>query len=192
MTTLAVISGLAATLAAAGCAAAWLLPAGSSRDGGVVALLVGTGTLCLVAAVPGAVAVEGDDLAWLLPVVLAPVGVLGGGPVTAFVLRLADREGSVPGSSGPGQFEQAAAVLRGGAWIGVFERSGILASLLAGWPEGIAVVLGLKGLGRYSELKSGDQTTGVSGGVAERFIIGTFSSVLWAAASAGALVGLVD
>jgi hypothetical protein len=189
MTTLAMLSGLAAALAATGCAAAWLLPAGSGRDAGVVALLVGTGTLCLVAAVPGVVAVEGDDLAWLLPVVLAPVGVLGGGPATAFVLRLADREGS--GSTGPGQVEEAAAVLRGGAWIGVFERSGILASLLAGWPEGIAVVLGLKGLGRYSELKGGGQPTGAGGGVAERFIIGTFSSVLWAAAAAGALVGLV-
>jgi hypothetical protein len=189
MTTLLVLSGLAAALAASGCAAAWLLPAGPGRDAGVVALLVGTAVLCLVAAVPGPVASEGDDLGWLLPVVLAPVGVLGGGPVTSLVLRLADRE--EPGRSGPGQFEQAAAVLRGGAWIGVFERAGIVASLLGGWPEGIAVVLGLKGLGRYSELKSGDQPGGAGGGVAERFIIGTFSSVLWAAASAGALVGLV-
>jgi hypothetical protein len=188
MTTLAVLSGLAAALAATGCAAAWLLPTGPGRHAGVLALLVGTGTLCLVAAVPGAVAAEGDDLAWLLPVVLAPVGVLGGGPVTAFVLRLADREGA---DAGPGEVEQAAAVLRGGAWIGVFERSGILAALLAGWPEGIAVVLGLKGLGRYSELKGADQSVGTGGGVAERFIIGTFSSVLWAAASVGALVGLI-
>jgi hypothetical protein len=189
MTTLIVLAGLAAALAASGCAAAWLLPAGPGRDAGVVALLVGTAVLCLVAAVPGPVASEGDDLAWLLPVVLAPVGVLGGGPVTALVLRLVDR--GEPGSSGPGQVEQAAAVLRGGAWIGVFERAGIVASLLGGWPEGIAVVLGLKGLGRYSELKGGDQPSGAGGGVAERFIIGTFSSVLWAAAAAGALVGLV-
>lgn len=189
MTTLAVIAGLAAALAATGCAAAWLLPAGSGRDAGVLALVVGTGTLGLVAAVPGQVALEGDSLTFLLTVVLAPVGVLGGGPVTALVLRLADREDA--GAEHRGQVERAAAVLRGGAWIGVFERSGIVASLLAGWPEGIAVVLGLKGLGRYSELKSDSGDAAGNGGVAERFIIGTFSSVLWAAACAGALVGLV-
>ena len=52
--------------------------------------------------------------------------------------------------------------------------------MLAGWPEGLAVVLGLKGIGRYPELRHGD-----SSGTAERFIIGTFTSVLWAVACAG-------
>ena len=195
MTTLAVISALAATLAASGCAAAWLLPEGPGRDTGVLALVVGTAALALVAVVPGPVADEGEALRWVRPIVLAPVGALGGGPVTALVLRLVDREG--PRTNGAGEVEQAAQVLRGGAWIGVFERTGILAALLAGWPEGIAVVLGLKGLGRYSELKTGDQSTetpratGAGHGVAERFIIGTFSSVLWAAGCAGALIGLV-
>ena len=101
--------------------------------------------------------------------------------------------------------EVVARVLRGGAWIGSFERAGVFAALIAGWPEGIAVVLALKGLGRYSELKSDSGTTGAQagpqtgpatgaptgGGVAERFIIGTFCSVLWAVACAGVVVGLL-
>ena len=42
---------------------------------------------------------------------------------------------------------------------------------------------GLKGLGRYPELRNPED----SPGAAERFIIGTFTSVLWAAACAGVL-----
>lgn len=69
-------------------------------------------------------------------------------------------------------------VLRGGAWIGVLERLATVATLLAAWPEGLAVVLAVKGLARYSELRRPN-------GAAERFIIGTFCSVLWASACAG-------
>lgn len=181
--TLTVIVALAAVVAATGCAGAWLLPDGRSRDAAVVAMVLGTAVLGLAAAVPGPLSDGADLLAWLLPVVLTPVGVLGGGPVTAGVLHLADRDDA-------GQVERAAAVLRGGAWIGVFERTGVFAALVTGWPEGIAVVLGLKGLGRYSELRS-ESGAAPTGGVAERFIIGTFCSVLWAAGAAGMLMGLV-
>ncbi len=76
--------------------------------------------------------------------------------------------------------ESAATALRGGAWIGALERAAIFAGLIAGWPEAIAIVLAVKGLGRYPELKSGEQPA-----VAERFIIGTFVSVLWACGCAG-------
>ncbi|TWE12802.1 hypothetical protein [Rudaeicoccus suwonensis] len=76
--------------------------------------------------------------------------------------------------------ESAASALRGGAWIGALERAAIFAGLIAGWPETIAIVLAVKGLGRYPELKSGEQPA-----VAERFIIGTFVSVLWACGCAG-------
>lgn len=68
-------------------------------------------------------------------------------------------------------------VLRGGAWIGYLERAAISATLLAGWPEGVAVVLAVKGVGRYAELRSPNAP--------EAFIIGTLNSVLWAAAAAG-------
>lgn len=72
-------------------------------------------------------------------------------------------------------------VLRGGTWIGALERLAAAATLLAGWPEGLALVLAVKGLARFSELKIRD-------GAAERFIIGTFASILWAAACAGIAV----
>ena len=71
-------------------------------------------------------------------------------------------------------------VLRGGTWIGVLERLLITGGILVGSPEVIAVVIAVKGLGRYPELRETD--TELRGGVAERFIIGTLTSFLWAAA----------
>ena len=138
------------------CVATWLLPAtrlpAQLATGAVV---VGVGVLGLVALLGGPVADSYGLVSRSLLVPMAVVAVLGGGPVTAAVLRLADREGP-----GPGGVQDAARVLRGGAWIGSFERAGVFAALIAGWPEGIAVVLALKGLGRYSELKSDGGTSG--------------------------------
>ncbi len=51
----------------------------------------------------------------------------------------------------------------------------------------VAVVLALKGVGRFPDLKD----DGGRGAATERFIIGTFASVLWAAGCAG-VVALVD
>lgn len=104
------------------------------------------------------------------------VAVAGGGPVTTGVFSLVD-DGHPEAER---SVSAAGEVLRGGAWIGALERLGVLVLLLAGWPEGLAIVLGLKGLGRYPELRARH-----SSGAAERFIIGTFASVLWAAACAG-------
>ncbi|NED94648.1 hypothetical protein G1H11_04920 [Phytoactinopolyspora alkaliphila] len=72
--------------------------------------------------------------------------------------------------------------LRGGATIGSLERVAIVVSLLAGWPEGLALTLAVKGFGRYPELRKPSAP--------ERFIIGTFASILWAAAVAGTVVAL--
>jgi hypothetical protein len=74
-------------------------------------------------------------------------------------------------------------VLRGGAWVGYLERAAISATLLAGWPEGMALVLAVKGVGRYPELVG---PASVETHAPETFIIGTLTSVLWAAACAGA------
>ncbi len=79
----------------------------------------------------------------------------------------------LPGPPGPADPE----VLRGGAWIGALERAAVAGTLFAGWPQGLAVVLAVKGLGRYAQLKAP--------AAAERFIIGTLASVLWAAACVG-------
>jgi hypothetical protein len=76
----------------------------------------------------------------------------------------------------------AVAILRGGAWLGVLERLAITGSLLAGYPYGIAIVIAIKGLGRYPELR--DQPV-----ASERFVVGTLASLIWSVATG--LVGLV-
>jgi hypothetical protein len=119
----------------------------------------------------------------LVALAVGAVAVTGGGFLTAGVFRLVDR----PGTARSDSMEAAGAVLRGGAWIGALERAAIYATLVAGWPEGMALVLGLKGLGRYPELRNQEHT-----GTAERFIIGTFTSVLWAVACAGVTALLLD
>lgn len=116
-----------------------------------------------------------DGAAQVFAAVLAvTAGAVAGGPVATALLRLAERTDRPPGRRSPAD----PAVLHGGAWIGVLERLAVTATLLVGWPEGVAVVLAVKGLGRYPELRAP--------AAAERFIIGTFGSVLWAAACAGA------
>jgi len=64
-------------------------------------------------------------------------------------------------------------ILRGGAIIGVLERLAVCLAILGGQPVAIAYVVAIKGLGRFAELKE----TPVA---AERFIIGTLTSLLWA------------
>ena len=73
--------------------------------------------------------------------------------------------------------------LPGGRWIGILERLATYVCLVAGYPGGIAVVLAVKGLGRYPELRNDN-----SARVGELFIIGTFASILWAVAWAGIAV----
>ena len=71
-------------------------------------------------------------------------------------------------------------VLRGGAWIGYLERAGTGVTLLAGFPEGVAILIAVKGLGRYAELKQSNAP--------EAFIIGTLASLLWAYCAVGVAV----
>jgi hypothetical protein len=116
-----------------------------------------------------------------------------GSHVVRAVFRLTRREflpgrvrgtSEAPGSARPEETAGAPpvparpeAVLRGGAWIGYLERGAVAATVLAGWPEGVALVLAVKGVGRYSELRETNAP--------ETFIIGTLASLLWAAAAAG-------
>lgn len=160
--------------------AAWGL--GGRRIWAPAALLL-LASAAAVAAAPDRVGVEGRPATALLVALGGAVAIVGGGPLTALVFELVDRRES-PAES----LDRAGHVLRGGAWIGALERAAIYATLVAGWPEGLAVVLALKGLGRYPELRAAED--GVRTGAAERFIIGTFTSVLWACAAA-AVVGLV-
>lgn len=89
-----------------------------------------------------------------------------------------------PGPEGAaGEDEPApASPLRGGLAIGVLERAAIAVCVLANFGAGLAVIVAAKGLARYPELRHP--------GAAEQFIIGTFVSVLWAAACAGVAVAL--
>lgn len=101
--------------------------------------------------------------------------------------------------------QRAASLLRGGLVIGVLERLAITASILLGYPAGIAVIVAIKGLGRYPELRgaavvppstpgaqpspdAAREAAELGAAVSERFIIGTLASLLWAVACAtGAL-----
>jgi hypothetical protein len=93
-----------------------------------------------------------------------------------------------PGQGAPGQrpprqgvlgLTAAAVVLRGGSVIGQLERTAVYVGIVVGWPEAIAGVIALKGLGRFAELR------GDTDGAAERFMIGSFTSLLWAALLGG-------
>jgi hypothetical protein len=165
------------------------------RAGGIVQLALATAmaavlalaaVLVLVAGPPG---VWGDVASRWLLVLLAVLAVAGGGPLAVAVLAVADdmterwafRRRGVPATQPSAETPHTLTdgeVLRGGAWIGSLERAGIFATLVAGWPEGVAIVLAVKGVGRYQELSGNSDA-------AERFIIGTFASVLWACACAG-------
>ena len=114
------------------------------------------------------------DLDKLVTVLAGVLAVTGGGLLTSQVFSFVED---------PERVDRAGAVLRGGAWIGALERLGVYVALVVGWGPGLAIVLAVKGLGRYPELRNGDDT-----GVAERFIIGTFTSVLWAVACASVAV----
>lgn len=122
------------------------------------------------------------------------LAVIGGGPAAVLALQLATQNSVAAGSHGgilvtagsdttpPDAAESADApaavheVLRGGLTIGVLERLAVTGAILAGFPEALAVVVAIKGVGRFTELASGEAR--------ERFIIGTFASLIWACACA--------
>jgi hypothetical protein len=164
----------AIALAAVGCLAAvagWLFPRPTLPAATAIATLGGA---CLVAVLDTEPATR--EVGAVLVVVSGLLAVLGGGPVATAVFALVDREEPDDATS----LRRAGEVLRGGAWIGLLERAGVYASVVAGWPAGLAVLLALKGLGRYPELRVQQDS-----GAAERFIIGTLASSLWAVACAG-------
>ena len=78
------------------------------------------------------------------------------------------------GAPQPAETVSSVRILRGGAIIGILERFAVCLAILVGEPVSIAYVVAIKGLGRFAELKA----TPVA---AERFIIGTLTSMLWAA-----------
>lgn len=119
----------------------------------------------------------------IAPALAVVVATSAGSPVVRAVFRLMRREfvpaaraTTAPAVEGAPEAPPET-VLRGGAWIGYLERAAAAVSILAGFPEGLAIVLGVKGVGRYSELRETNAP--------EAFIIGTMASMLWAVAAAG-------
>ena len=47
-------------------------------------------------------------------------------------------------------------VMRGGTTIGYLERLAVVIALIAGYPEAIAIVVAVKGVGRFSELAAAE------------------------------------
>ncbi|GAB2522161.1 hypothetical protein [Paramicrobacterium agarici] len=138
-----------------------------------------------------------------LAVAVAALGlvlaVIGGGPAATAVLEAATRGSVKQGTHGgillartdsrvddsayvaPPKTEE---VMRGGLVIGLLERLAIAAALMAGFPGAFAVVVAVKGVGRFTELAESESR--------ERFIIGTLASLIWATAAAGVWILAID
>lgn len=129
--------------------------------------------------------------AWFSPalgVALVALATAGGGPLVAFVLRVLVKTPQRPGKHGGIVTENRkrkvgrgeSEVLRGGTTIGYLERFALAGAVLVGQPAAVAVIVAIKGLGRFTELDSA--------AARERFIIGTLLSFTWAAACTAGIV----
>lgn len=166
-----IFSGVALTLAIL----AWTAKSPWVIGGAAASLLAAL----IVATLPG----PGSTpvLAILLSLVGAALAVIGGGPAATVSLRLATR-GSVPNGPHGGILVETEPreVLRGGLAIGLLERLAVAGTIIAGFPGALAVIVAVKGVGRFTELDAAEAR--------ERFIIGSFVSLIWASASAAIVV----
>jgi hypothetical protein len=131
----------------------------------------------------------------ILSIFMIFLAVAGGGPLVTAVLDIATGGSVLGGLHGgilvpanahaAGEVEAARQpkreVMRGGVTIGILERLAVAAVIVAGYPEGLAVIIAIKGVGRFSEL-------GEAAEARERFIIGTLVSWLWASTCAGVVL----
>jgi hypothetical protein len=123
----------------------------------------------------------------LLGAAVLALSIVGGGPAAQLVLALASRGSVTAGLHGGIVIDERATadnpyggtreVLRGGTFIGYLERFATAGAIMAGFPEAIAVLIAIKGVGRFSELDAAESR--------ERFIIGTLVSLIWACVCAG-------
>ncbi len=114
------------------------------------------------------------------------LGIVAGSPLVTLVLALAGGGAVALGVHGgilvsdetnmPAERE----ILRGGMTIGYLERLAIIGAALVGQFAAVAVIVAVKGLGRFSELENSSAR--------ERFIIGTLVSLIWAAACVAPIV----
>lgn len=169
------------------CAALVLVVVSLRRPRGVPLLIAaGLVVLCLLttSVLPYDVPLLFGAALALMATALATVG---GDPFTRWVLAVADGGRTAEGTRGGILVELMAEntpprqeeILRGGLTIGYLERVSVTLGILAGFPAVIAVVVAVKGVGRFTEL--------ATPAARERFIVGTLSSLLWACAVAGAI-----
>lgn len=140
---------------------------------------------------------------------LVLLGVLGGSPLTAVVFEFAAREErkraqasavasrtvlvEAPKRTWFGRKQEPTRewksvtptvadvdLLRGGMTIGYLERVATIGCIVTGHVEGLAVIVAIKALGRFSDL--------TNAAARERFIIGTLVSLIWAATCAAVIV----
>ncbi|WP_454168607.1 hypothetical protein [Microbacterium paulum] len=164
--------------------AALVLVTVSLRRPRAVPLLVASGLVVLCVVV---VAVLPWNIPPLYVAVLALLAValaaFGGNPVVRWVLTVADGGRIVDGPRGgilvelmsePPATPRQEEILRGGTTIGYLERLAAALGIVAGFPAVIAVIVAVKGVGRFTEL--------ATPAARERFIVGTLASLLWACA----------
>jgi len=184
------VAGLSILLFLALCGALALVVVSLRRP---TTLLLGIATGLVVASTI-LVAIAPVNVPTIMGLILAllgvAIGVLGGNPVTRHVLELATggrvretEDGGIllPVQRKAGEAPELEPLLRGGTTIGYLERLAVVMAIIAGYPAAIAVIVAIKGIGRFSELAASEAR--------ERFIIGTLASLLWACL-VGALVRL--
>jgi hypothetical protein len=139
------------------------------------------------------------DASWFAPLLtlgLVALATAGGGPLVAFLLRVIVKTSQKAGKHGgivladddterkretKPRPQGGHEVLRGGATIGYLERFAVVGAVLVGQPAAVAIIVAVKGLGRFTELDSA--------AARERFIVGSLGSLIWAATCATAIVG---
>lgn len=126
-----------------------------------------------------------SGLVILMSVAMIALATVAGSPLVAYVLSLASYpatrgiHGGILVSDADSPLPQRE-ILRGGTTIGYLERFAFIGSIMVGQPGAIAVIIAIKGLGRFSELENA--------AARERFIIGTLVSLVWAGLCTAALL----
>jgi hypothetical protein len=175
------LTGIDWVLLVAVMAAAAVLAAVAFGRRGNALPLVAAGLLAVgivLAALPGVVAPLPVTIAVAAAAIVAAV--LGGDPVTRLALTRTTFDDEEGAHGGVLDRASGRELLRGGRVIGLLERLAVAGAIVAGFPEALAVIIAIKGVGRFSELENG--------AVRERFIVGTLASWIWAAAAASVVL----
>ncbi|HWU28759.1 MAG TPA: hypothetical protein VN041_06645 [Microbacterium sp.] len=148
----------------------------------------------VLAAVGGALVASALTIVVVLPPAATPLlgvpitvlgfaaATVGGNPFTRRALDIAagnrvretEDGGIVILASHDADPAHARTLMRGGTVIGYLERICTVVAIAVGFPEAIAAIIAVKGIGRFPELAEAEAR--------ERFIIGTLASLLWAGA----------